>query len=252
MRHVALGAVLAIALAACSPSAAAEPQARPTLTPVAPSLTEPSPTPSPTPTPEAKQACEAIGKFQQEVEEALATMADFGPVTVDGEQSDADCAAIKNFQDRFGLRPVDGIAGAATNSVAQRLLASDPSRCDAGRGLTACVDLTNQTTWLMRNGKVVHGPTVTRTGMKDFATPTGYYEVDWRSLKDWSKPYKVWLPYWQSFNGDIGFHETTSYLHHVWLGSHGCVNLLPADAREYWDQMVEGTSVVVFGHRAGT
>lgn len=173
-------------------------------------------------------------------------------VTVDGVQSDADCAAVKAFQTRYDLRPVDGIAGAHTYDVARRLLAGDPARCDAGWELTACVDLTNQTTWLMRGDTVVYGPTVTRTGMKDFATPTGVYQVDWRALKDWSVPYKVWLPYWQSFNDDIGFHETTSYIHNASIGSHGCVNLLPADAVQYWEQLSEGSPVHVFGHRPGS
>jgi lipoprotein-anchoring transpeptidase ErfK/SrfK len=62
----------------------------------------------------------------------------------------------------------------------------------------------------------------------------------------------VWLPYWQSFNADIGFHQTTSYLHEASLGSHGCVNLLPADAVAYWDTLEDGSNVRVFGHRVGT
>ena len=76
--------------------------------------------------------------------------------------------------------------------------------------------------------------------------------MQWRAEKSWSVPYKVWLPYWQGFNGDIGFHQTTSYLHEASLGSHGCINLLPADATAYWDTLGEGTTVQVFGHRAGT
>ncbi|WP_240322459.1 L,D-transpeptidase [Micromonospora aurantiaca] len=48
--------------------------------------------------------------------------------------------------------------------------------------------------------------------------------------REWSNPYEVWLPYWQQFNGGIGFHETTTYLHNGAIGSHGCVNLLHRDA----------------------
>jgi lipoprotein-anchoring transpeptidase ErfK/SrfK len=248
-----LCALLALGLAACTPSSAADPQALPS--PPSPSVTASAPPPSPSPSPSetAVPACARDGQFQQPVEAALAQWGVFGPVTVDGVQSEADCAAIKNFQARYGLRPADGIAGPATHGVAQRLLATDTSGCEPARyGVTACVDLTHQTTWLMRGGKVIRGPTVTRTGMTGFATPTGDYEIDWRALKDWSKPYKVWLPYWQSFNGDIGFHETTSYLHQSGIGSHGCVNLLHTDAVAYWEQLEEGSSVVVFGHRAGT
>ena len=48
------------------------------------------------------------------------------------------------------------------------------------------------------------------------------------------------LAYWQRFIGGIGFHETTTYLHDGWRGSHGCVNLLAAarifmfGARDVW------------------
>jgi peptidoglycan hydrolase-like protein with peptidoglycan-binding domain len=258
MRRIVLCALLAMSLTACSASKAADPEPLPSAAPSAsPSAPAPSPsrTPSPSPTPSetAVPACARSGKFQQAVEAALAQMGAYGPVTVNGVQSEADCAAIKNFQERFGLRPVDGIAGPATHRVAQRLLATDTSRCEAARyGVTACVDLTNQTTWLMRGGTVIYGPTVTRTGMAGFGTPTRDYETEWRTLNDWSKPYQVRLPYGQSFNGDIGSHETTSYLHHAGIGSHGCVNLLHTDAVQYWEQLEEGSSVVVFGHRPGT
>ena len=209
---------------------------------------EPLPAPSPTPSESTPApAAQMCGEFGHEVEAALTKLGGY-------DVSAPDCAAIKQFQERYGLQPVDGIAGRATNDVAQRLIASDPSQCvnSSGRGVVACVDLTHQTTWLMKDGTVVYGPTVMRSGMAGHATPAGDYRVDWREPKSWSVPYEVWLPYWQSFNGDIGFHQTTSYLHEASLGSHGCVNLLPADAVAYWDTLGEGSSVRVFGHRVGT
>jgi lipoprotein-anchoring transpeptidase ErfK/SrfK len=62
----------------------------------------------------------------------------------------------------------------------------------------------------------------------------------------------VWLPYWQQFHGGMGFHETTTYIHNGYLGSHGCVNLLPSAARQLWDLGKVGTRVHVFGRRLGT
>lgn len=255
MRRVVALAALMVVLTACG--AKYDDQAQ---TPPAPSASpSPSPSPSPEPSPSAAPSqalvlapCETTGKFQLAVENALSALG-YAPVTADGKPSPDDCAAVKAFQTRYDIRPADGIAGPITNGVAQRLLASDTSSCDAPSwGTTACIDLTNQTTWVMRDGKVLLAPTVTRTGMKDFATPTGEYTVDWRSVKDWSKPYKVWLPYWQSFNNDIGFHETTTYIHNASIGSHGCVNLLPKDALLYWEHLDEGSGVNVFGHRSGT
>ena len=104
----------------------------------------------------------------------------------------------------------------------------------------------------MRAGTVVMKPTVVRTGKPGYATPTGTYHIGWRNLREWSDPYEVWMPYWQQFTGGIGFHETPSYLHNKSIGSHGCVNLLHADAVRLWELGKVGTRVYVFGRRPGT
>jgi lipoprotein-anchoring transpeptidase ErfK/SrfK len=193
------------------------------------------------------------GDYQKQVEGYLKTLGGFGKVTVDGKQSAADCAAIKKFQTRYGIVPVEGRAGPTTYDVAKRLVNTSTKACKAAKkGTTFCVDLTHQTTFVMRDGKVLVKPTVTRTGMKGHRTPTGTYKINKRAKKEWSNPYKVWLPYWQRFIGGIGFHETTTYLHDGWRGSHGCVNLLPADATTYYGIGKIGSTVKVFGHRPGT
>jgi lipoprotein-anchoring transpeptidase ErfK/SrfK len=186
------------------------------------------------------------------VEQALATLGGYGAVTVDGKQSAADCAAIKKFQKRFDIRPYNGKAGPMTRGVSQRLLRSKASSCGAGSGLTACVDLTNQTVWIMNGGKIVYGPTVTRTGMAGYATPSGTFKIYDRQLKNWSEEWDVWLPYWQRVVGGSGFHQTTTYIHNTGIGSHGCINLLPADAVKFWNTLKNGTPVKMFGRRPGT
>ncbi|SDZ38729.1 Putative peptidoglycan binding domain-containing protein [Micromonospora pattaloongensis] len=194
-----------------------------------------------------------VGEKQREVETHLARLETFGPVTVDGRQSAEDCAAIKKFQRRYGIVPAEGRAGPTTADVARRLAATDTDACDAGKGTTFCVDLTLQTVWAMRDGKVVMAPTVTRTGMAGgFQTDTGRFTVNGRNLSEWSRPYKVWLPYWQHFTRGMGFHETTTYIHDKSIGSHGCVNVLPRDARQLWELGKIGTDVHVFGRRPGT
>jgi lipoprotein-anchoring transpeptidase ErfK/SrfK len=190
------------------------------------------------------------------VETALAQIGTYGPVTVDGHQSAADCAAIKKLQQRFGISPANGKAGTTTASVARRiavsLTAAERARCGAGAGLTACVDLTQQTVWVVRDGAVVFGPTVTRTGMAGFGTPAGTYRINFRNIREWSDKYEVWLPYWQHFTLGMGFHATTTYIHNGAIGSHGCVNLLAGDARTMWNLINYGTTVRVFGQRPGT
>lgn len=192
------------------------------------------------------------GEDQRDVETYLAQLGGFGQVTVDGKQSPADCAAIKKFQQRYGISPAAGRAGPTTADVARRLASTRTDQCKTGTGTTICVNLTQQTFWVMRGGRVVLGPSVVRSGMSGYATPTGTYSIGWKNIREWSNPYEVWMPYWQQFTGGIGFHETVSYLHNKSLGSHGCVNLLPSDARKLWDLGKVGTRVYVFGRRPGT
>lgn len=195
----------------------------------------------------------ATGKYQKQVETYLKKIGGFGTITVDGKQSSADCAAIVKFQKRYGIQPAQGLAGPTTVDVAKRLAASSVSRCKAKTtGLTFCVDLTNQTTWVMKNGKVLLKPTVTRTGMDRYETPAGTFKINKRTKKEWSDPYHVWLPYWQRFIGGRGFHQTTTYIHDKWRGSHGCVNLLQVDAARYYNLGKIGSTVKVFGRRPGT
>ncbi|MGW5671397.1 L,D-transpeptidase family protein [Micromonospora sp. NPDC003776] len=227
------------------------PSAEPSRTATPKPTQSPKPTATARPSPTGFTGCPQ-GEHQRAVETYLARLGGFGNVTVDGKQSEADCTAIKKFQRRYGISPAAGRAGDTTYDVAKRLATTDVHRCKAGSRLTFCVDLTRQTVWAMRGGTVVMGPTVTRTGMAGYATPSGTYSVGGRNLKEWSNPYEVWLPYWQQFNGGIGFHETTTYLHNKSIGSHGCVNLLHRDAVRLWELGSIGTRVVVLGRRPGT
>ena len=195
----------------------------------------------------------ATGKHQKSVETYLKKLGGYGTITVDGKQSAADCAAIVKFQKRFGIQPAKGLAGPTTFDVAKRLASTKTSACGAKKsGVTFCVNLTLQTSWVMKNGKVLTAPTVVRTGYKGYRTPAGTYKINKRTKKEWSDPYEVWLPFWQRFKGGMGFHQTTTYIHDKWRGSHGCVNLLPADAKRYYDIGAKGMTVKTFGRRPGT
>ncbi|NUO55218.1 MAG: L,D-transpeptidase family protein [Hamadaea sp.] len=263
---IASAAAALFALTACQPDSQAG-GGSPTLAPVAetsaiaspsasPSTASPSPTPTPsktvTPSKTTTTSSCQQGPRQKEVETALAKLGTWGPIVVDGHQTDADCATIKKFQKRFGISPANGRAGDTTASVAKRLAATDPAKCQAGTGTVACVDLTHQTTYIMKGGKVIWGPTVTRTGMSGYATPSGWFKIFDRSPKHWSNPYKVWLPYWQQFYNGDGFHETTTYIHNTGIGSHGCVNLLKVDAQKYYATLGYGSKVHLYGRRPGT
>jgi lipoprotein-anchoring transpeptidase ErfK/SrfK len=73
-----------------------------------------------------------------------------------------------------------------------------------------------------------------------------------RNVRGWSVPYQVVLPYWQHFKMGQGLHETTTYIHDMWRGSHGCVNLLHADAQKAFELLHSGSIVYVYGRRPGT
>ncbi|MEH1098138.1 L,D-transpeptidase family protein [Micromonospora sp. CPCC 205561] len=225
-----------------------KPKARPTPARSAPKPTRPVRKPAASP---SVAGCPQ-GEHQREVEAYLARLGDFGPVRVDGRQTALDCAAIKKFQKRYDIRPAHGRAGPTTYDVAKRLATTDTARCRAGSGTTFCIDLTRQTTWVMRDGKVIEKPTVTRTGMPGYRTPAGTFKINYRNVKEWSDPYEVWLPYWQHFTQGMGYHQTTTYLHDKSIGSHGCINLLPDDAVRYWRLGKIGSKVVLFGRRPGT
>lgn len=192
--------------------------------------------------PGAAQAACSSGGYRQQVRGYLSKIG-YG----------TDCAGVTRFQQRFGIRPAGGQADATTYDVAKRLAATDPAACKAKpAGITFCVDLTHQTTWVMKNGTVLVAPTIARTGKKGYRTPAGTFSINKRTKKEWSDPYHVWLPYWQRFVGGRGFHQTTTYIHDKWRGSHGCVNLLPQDAKTYYGLGKLGATVKVFGRRPGT
>ncbi len=227
-----------------------------TSSPTSPVTASSTTTPAPSPTraattKPAKPPCPQTSR-QRDLEVALAAIGAYGSVVVDGTQSATDCATIKRFQRRMGIYPVNGVAGPTTTNVAKRIAATDTSACKAGTATMACVDLTHQTFYVMRGGKVVLGPTVARTGKPGYATPDGTFSIFERAKSRWSTPYKVWMPYWQQFYSGDGLHETTTYIHDMSVGSHGCVNLLHTDAVSAYSLLSHGSKVRLYGRRPGT
>ena len=199
------------------------------------------------------EVCRGTGPGQLAVEKYLAAHTGFGPVTVDGKQSAQDCAAIKKFQARYGVLPLAGYAGPVSGSVATRLSSVATAKCSV-KGLTVCVDLTSQTMWVVSGGETVLGPVPIRTGRAGKATPPGFYSIHDKKKWTTSSEFKdVPLPYWERFNGGMGFHQTPSYLYDQNSpGSHGCINLLRRDAIALFGLTHTGTRVHIFGVKPGT
>ncbi|MGC0415766.1 L,D-transpeptidase family protein [Embleya sp. AB8] len=189
----------------------------------------------------APAACTApTGPYQRQVERALG-------LAVDGRQSPADCRAIRAYQAEHGIRPAAGYAGPVTYATLQR----GGSGCPTDVGRIACVDLDRQLTWIQDGAKRIYGPVAIRSGRAGFETRIGLFKVYYRAQNHVSTLYDVPMPYSQFFDGGIAFHAIDGAISSP-PGSHGCVNMRPADAKAYWDLLHTGDEVYVSGHRPGT
>lgn len=104
----------------------------------------------------------------------------------------------------------------------------------------ACVRLSTNQAWLLRDGKVVSGPVPVSHGRKGFATPPGTFRVTFKNQDHVSSIYDQEMPYSVFFNGGIAFHQGS-----VRLRSHGCVHLTASAARTFFSALSPGDRVQV-------
>lgn len=108
----------------------------------------------------------------------------------------------------------------------------------------ACVDLTNNTTWLQSNGTVTAGPYKHIAGRQGHRTPTGMFTVQWKNKDHKSQEFnQAPMPYAIFFtNTGVAFHVGS-----LSNPSHGCIHLSESAAKMYWDALKPGDRVYVFG-----
>ncbi|MFC0602224.1 L,D-transpeptidase family protein [Streptomyces palmae] len=195
---------------------------------------------------QAAPACTAAaGPYQKQAEKFL-------KLPVDGRQSARDCTAIRTFQTVNGIAPAAGYAGPVTWSVMKRQQSTgDRTSCPTNKGRIACVDLTRQISWIQDGGKRIHEPVPVRTGRNGYETRTGLHKIYWRHKNHVSSIYHVAMPYSQFFDGGQAFHSISGNIYSP-PGSHGCVNMRPADAASYWKLLTTGDDVLVYGRKPGT
>ncbi|QIY97747.1 L,D-transpeptidase family protein [Streptomyces sp. S1D4-11] len=188
------------------------------------------------------------GPYQRQVERWL-------KLKVDGKQSARDCAAIRAFQTKEGIKPNTGFAGPVTWARMQLMSAKKKpnasKKCPVRSYRVACVDLTRQLTWVQKGKKVLWGPVPMRSGRAGYRTRTGWFKVYWKHKSHWSTLYNTPMPYSQFFSGGEAFHAIYGSIYDP-NGSYGCVNLRLADARSLWNVTKTGDHVYVWGRRAGT
>lgn len=116
-----------------------------------------------------------------------------------------------------------------------------PTGVPCGAGVDACVDLSSQQTWLIRDGAVVYGPAPITSGRPGYRTPPGTFTVGWKDIDHKSTEFDdAPMPYSVFFNGGIAFHQGS-----LSVPSHGCIHLSRAAAETYYNSLAVGDTVQV-------
>lgn len=123
------------------------------------------------------------------------------------------------------------------------------------------VSIKNQELWVARKGKVaVHlTDVVTGTENKSNATPKGVWYIMYkespsvlRGYNDDGSKYASKVQYWMPFTlSGCGLHDASwrsdwSKSAYLTGGSHGCVNIRPAEIRSVWNNVLTNDAVIVY------
>jgi len=92
------------------------------------------------------------------------------------------------------------------------------------------------------------------TGKSAMPTPKGTFPIYNKILRAWSRPYKLWMPYWLGLNyGKFGLHELPEWPDGTKEGanhlgkpvSHGCIRLGIGPAKIIYNWAATGTPVII-------
>lgn len=116
------------------------------------------------------------------------------------------------------------------------------------------INLTAQHLYLYKDGEIVlESDFVSGNMSKGYVTPAGVFGLTYKT-KDAvlrGADYESKVKYWMPFNGNIGMHDASwrrSFGGEIYLtnGSHGCINLPTAKAREIYDAVTPLFPVVCY------
>lgn len=100
--------------------------------------------------------------------------------------------------------------------------------------VVARIDLSDQTMTVYVREKLAHVFKVS-TGRRGYGTPTGRWTAQWLSPRHRSKKYhNAPMPWSVFFHGGYAVHGTTEVRRLGRPASHGCVRLLPANAKIFY------------------
>ncbi len=139
----------------------------------------------------------------------------------------------------------------APAAVVEAPAAGDPGAPVSGTPCTAsaraCVDMFEETAWLIENGEIKRGPVAITIGSEEEPTPVGKFTVEWKARDYTSRELQVEMPYSVFFApGGIAFHEGRQDTY-----SAGCVKLTNADAAAWFDFLQVGDEVQIVLPAAG-
>ncbi len=121
------------------------------------------------------------------------------------------------------------ISGSAMTLLLPGAAAADHLDAPCGSSADACIDLSENRSWLMDDGDVTYGPVPITHGRPGYETPPGVFTVSFKNKDHVSSIYDTPMPYSVFFNGGIAFHEGS-----LQQQSHGCIHLSHDAARTYF------------------
>lgn len=121
-------------------------------------------------------------------------------------------------------------------------LAAESAAAPCGSAASACISLSSQRAWLMKNGQVTYGPTPITSGKPGERTPTGTFRVLWKDKNHRSAQFhNAPMPYSVFFTSTgVAFHEGS-----LSRSSAGCVHLSRSSAITFFNKLSVGQGVQV-------
>lgn len=117
--------------------------------------------------------------------------------------------------------------------------ASNPCPASA----SACIDLSNEQSWLQTGGQITYGPVPITSGRAGYRTGAGMFSVFWRDKDHKSSIFgDAPMPNSVFFSGGIAFHAGS-----LSAQSHGCIHLSYDASEVYFDTLSVGDGVYVWG-----
>jgi len=138
-------------------------------------------------------------------------------------------------------KPAAPVAPPPTRSAVPKQSAAKAPGVPCSAAAVACVDLSRQLAWFVRDGKVMRGPVKVATGRSGYGTEVGTFHVFRKNRMWYSTIYNnAPMPYSVFFDGGEAFHEGS-----VYVRSHGCVHLSAGNAAWVFNFLHIGDEVQV-------